>query len=190
MIKLKNSIRPLIIAVVGSSGTGKTTIAKELHNANKIPTLVSYTTRPMRNNEVNGVDHHFVSDSDMPSKEEMLAYTYFGGYHYWTSLSELNQMKEYPHIYVIDEKGVLDLYELQDKGIIDVIWLQVERNSITNDVDNQRKKRDDERYDYLKQLNDNGYFPDIIIKNDSSIENAVKDVEEKVKDYLDNIFHR
>lgn len=49
-----------MIALVGKSGTGKTTIANAMENLgyNKV---ITYTTRPIRKGEVDGVDYKFIS---------------------------------------------------------------------------------------------------------------------------------
>ena len=55
-----------LFLVMGKSATGKDHIYKAL--LEKIPELVSvvpYTTRPMRENEVEGVDYHFLSEPQM-----------------------------------------------------------------------------------------------------------------------------
>lgn len=105
-------MKPTILAIVGPSGSGKTSLAEYLKDKLNIPVIVSYTTRPMRDNEINGKDHHFVSEDKMPPKEQMLAYTKFGGHHYW---SQHNQVPETGACsYVIDEKGLLKLWELFD----------------------------------------------------------------------------
>ncbi len=52
--------RPIIITIVGPSGSGKTTMAN-IMSENGIPTIVSYTTRPMREEETNGKEHWFVT---------------------------------------------------------------------------------------------------------------------------------
>lgn len=48
------------ICLVGKSCSGKDTIAKELENMG-YERIVTYTTRPMRNGEVDGVEYHFVT---------------------------------------------------------------------------------------------------------------------------------
>ena len=73
-----------IIAVVGPSGSGKTTAVEFASKALGIPVLVSYTTRPMREGEVNFKDHVFVTEKEIPSQSKMLAFTRFGGYQYWS----------------------------------------------------------------------------------------------------------
>lgn len=51
-------MKPVIIAIVGTSGSGKTHMAEFLRNKLNIPTIVSYTTRPKRSWEKEGVEHH------------------------------------------------------------------------------------------------------------------------------------
>ena len=51
-----------LIVISAPSGTGKTTIVKQLMLKNKnIKASVSYTTRNMRPNETNGLDYIFVT---------------------------------------------------------------------------------------------------------------------------------
>lgn len=49
------------IILVGKSGSGKDTLAAELTNRYRLPRNVTYTTRPMRKGEVDGVHYHFIS---------------------------------------------------------------------------------------------------------------------------------
>lgn len=93
-----------LITIIGPSGAGKDTAARILSEITNIPVLVSYTTRPMREGEVNGREHHFVSECDAP-RDAMLAYTQYGGYEYWTELLQIQGSA----IYVIDEEGLRDL---------------------------------------------------------------------------------
>lgn len=57
-----------IIILLGASATGKDTIAKHICKKYSIPIAVSYTTRPMRSNETQGVEYYFVSDDEMHEK--------------------------------------------------------------------------------------------------------------------------
>ena len=133
--------KPVILAIVGPSGSGKTTMAEYLKNEMGIPVLVSFTTRNMRPGEVDGVDHNFVSEQEMPPKEDMLAYTKFGGYHYWTTISQIpNGICSY----VIDEKGLMMLWE--DFGDrFDIVPIFVKCNIETLEkrgIDPERLQRD------------------------------------------------
>ncbi|MGE0546883.1 MAG: guanylate kinase [Kofleriaceae bacterium] len=55
--------RGVLVIVSSPSGAGKTTLTKRLvaEFAPRLEFSVSYTTRPMRKNEVDGRDYHFVS---------------------------------------------------------------------------------------------------------------------------------
>lgn len=160
---------PLILAFVGESGSGKTTIANTLTSYNIFPTIISHTTRPMRDGEIDGIDHIFVDEKDMPEFEKMLAYTFFNGYHYWTSFDDIADTR-YPLIYVIDEKGLLDLYKLQEQHKLEVLWIQIERSN--NNVDSERKARDKEREQYKNELRQKGYTPFMTVYNNSNVEAA------------------
>ena len=70
----------------------------------------------------------------------MLAYTFFGGYHYWAEKSQVDN--ELPTLYVIDEKGLIDLKQ-NYKNEYKIFCVYVTRTD--NDVDQKRKDRDNER---------------------------------------------
>lgn len=62
-----------IYYLMGKSASGKDTIFKRLRKKNKgLKTVVLYTTRPMREKEIEGVEYHFLTDAQMDQfvKEE------------------------------------------------------------------------------------------------------------------------
>lgn len=93
-----------IITITGASGVGKDTVARILSEMTGFPMLCSYTTRPMREGEVDGREHRFVSKC-CTDRKDMLAYTVYGGHQYWTEVSQVTGTV----IYVIDEEGLRDL---------------------------------------------------------------------------------
>ena len=67
-----------IIVLLGASATGKDTVAKHISEKYNIPIAISYTTRPMRSNETQGVEYFFISDDEMHEKfknGEVIEYT-------------------------------------------------------------------------------------------------------------------
>lgn len=176
----KFNYTPLILAIVGESGSGKTYIANWLNDNHYCHTIVSSTTRPMRNDEINGRDHKFVSEKEMPEKERMLAYTMFGGYHYWTSFDDI--LEKQWNVYVIDEQGLCDLYELEAQGKVKVLWCQIERPD--NPTDKKRKSRDADREPALKKLKELGKSPDIKIINNSTLEALQERIKQKIFPWL------
>lgn len=61
-----------IFVVIGKSATGKDTIYKHLVEDRELSltTIVSYTTRPIRSNETDGVEYHFVTKEQLQSYQE------------------------------------------------------------------------------------------------------------------------
>ena len=61
----KRASRGKLFVISASSGTGKTTLARELLKENKnLVQSISYTTRPARPNEINGEDYYFVNKEE------------------------------------------------------------------------------------------------------------------------------
>ena len=164
--------KPLIYAVVGASGCGKTTATKILEDYG-IPSLVSYTTRRIRNDEVNGREHWFVTDADIPPKDRMLAYTYFGGKHYWTTIDQIDSKSGCT--YIIDEIALVEMIEkFGDKINIVKVLIKKDRGEIEKLVDTERIRRDEKRL----KLDDSFY--DIIIDNNGSIDDLRQQIYEKI----------
>ena len=82
-------MRPIIIAIVGASGSGKTTLSKYLQRKYGIPAIVSTTTRPRREGEVEGEDYFFVRSTRGIGREAMLTYTRFGKHEYFSLRRQL-----------------------------------------------------------------------------------------------------
>ena len=90
-----------LITITGPSGAGKDTVARMLSEMGGYQVLCSYTTRPKRDGEIDGVEHYFVDKCNIPH-DEMLAYTQYGGYEYWVATDQVKNKA----IYVIDEDGL------------------------------------------------------------------------------------
>lgn len=57
-----------MIVLIGASASGKTELAKLLCKYYNYQKCITTTTRPIRNNEVDGVDYHFISKEDFLKK--------------------------------------------------------------------------------------------------------------------------
>lgn len=146
-----------VFSIVGPSGVGKTTAVEWASKALGIDVVRSYTTRPMRPGEVDGVDHIFVGVDDVPSHDTMAAYTFFGGNHYWATLAQCTTKDVF---YVIDEKGLVELIEkIGNKAHVLKIYIEGNR-----DTDAERANRDKERICIPRDEYD------AIVVNDGSLE--------------------
>ena len=81
--------RGILLVVSSPSGAGKTTLCRRLMaEYPRIAFSVSYTTRPRRGSEREGVDYHFVDDdtfSAMAGREEFAEWARVHGYRYGTA---------------------------------------------------------------------------------------------------------
>ena len=79
-----------VIAFVGKSGAGKDYCAKKLVAENPEDThfIVSSTTRPKRDYEVEGVDYNFLTEKEFAAST-FVETASFNGWHYGTRLEDL-----------------------------------------------------------------------------------------------------
>ena len=60
-----------VLAVLGPSGSGKSTVVRELHRRGVIELTPSWTTRPRRDDEVDGsIEHRFVDDEEFTARQD------------------------------------------------------------------------------------------------------------------------
>ena len=58
-----------MIFIAGKTCSGKTRIVSELCKKFGYKKIVTYTTRPIRDKEVDGVDYHFISEEEFEKKD-------------------------------------------------------------------------------------------------------------------------
>ena len=77
-----------IIALIGQSGCGKDTLLKMiLENNNDIHSIISYTTRPRRDNEIEGINYYFITPEQFAQKainNELVEMATFNDWFYGT----------------------------------------------------------------------------------------------------------
>ena len=131
-----------ILCIVGESGTGKTLASLHLKYHCDANVICSYTTRPPRDTEVEGRDHHFIDI--VPPEEELLAFANFGQYKYYAMKSQVYGPCT---VYVIDEQGIRDLMErhADEYDIYSVYIVREKELRRDRGVDLRRMKRDENR---------------------------------------------
>ncbi len=138
-------LRPRVICLYGLSGVGKTSASRYLESLG-CNVVCSYTTRPKRDGERNGIDHYFVNV--VPPEEEMLAYTRYGNYEYWALTRDLTS--EAINVYVVDEAGINEMSYNND---IKIFPVRIERPYALkrrSGVSRERIKRDESGREKLK----------------------------------------
>lgn len=98
-----------VIAIVGCTASGKDTLARRIAKSMNGHLVCSYTTRPKRTCETDGVEHYFITKEEMQKIKdsgEMFAYTINEqtGYEYCASKDCLREDKL--NIYIINPEGI------------------------------------------------------------------------------------
>ena len=85
-----------IIAIMGKSASGKDSLLKALLQEpqfKEAKSIISCTTRPIRENEINGTDYHFLTNEQFTNlvlSNRMLEATVFNDWCYGTSIDSLS----------------------------------------------------------------------------------------------------
>lgn len=163
-----------MIVLTGKSCSGKDSIGKELEKLG-IKKLVTYTSRPPRENEVDGVDYHFVSFNDF---KNLVKKSFFAEWRIyktnegiWMYGSAKKDYKAVNNKYIILTPDGLDT--IKNKGI-NVISFYIDA---TDDVILERlKKRGDNKEEATRRfIQDKKDFEGIKQKVDFVLFNDIAD---------------
>lgn len=151
----------LLITLLGVSGSGKTTLANKLAKKYGYTVLKSYTTRkPRENDEADLSSHTFCSLDDVAElQDEIVCSNWFNANYYFATRSQLDEAD----IYVVDRKGLIDLYKNYfNKPILSVFLdidssiaaARMERRGDSNDAIMSRLQHDSEAFKDAKNYCD------------------------------------
>lgn len=85
----------MILAIMGRTASGKNAIGNALKELYGYEEMVSYTTRPIREGETDGIDYHFLTMEECQKKldaGEFLELVQYGGNYYGTGKKEIEEM--------------------------------------------------------------------------------------------------
>lgn len=174
-------MKGLIFVMSGPSGAGKTTIVKAvMSELEGIEFSVSYTTRPKRENEIDGVDYFFVKEDmfrNLIKEGEFLEWAEVHGHLYGTSKSfvESRLDKGVNMLLDVDVKGALNI----KKCFKDGIFVFVAPPSFKDLKDRLIKRNTEDNQDFEKRIEDAKFELSQISKFEYMIVNG--DVSESVR---------
>jgi guanylate kinase len=107
----------MIVIITGATASGKDTICEQIKDRGIADIPVSYTTRPMRTNEIEGKEYHFVDDyefSNMTINDrfiEIRGYKIEDGsiWHYGLAKSSIGDISKNNYIVILDYEGTKKL---------------------------------------------------------------------------------
>ena len=160
----------VLVCVMAESSAGKDRLVSKICELTDWTQLISYTTRPRRENE--GNTHVFVTENEyqaMRDAGKVAAYTYINGYHYWSTIDQI-----YEHdFYVIDPLGIKTLKTLNFPNLrIVSVYINVqeevrkERASSRGDDMNVYRSRSLSEREQFRNMKRNCEFDYAIPNND------------------------
>lgn len=128
-----------IILLVGASGSGKTTIGKELEQLG-IEQLVSFTTRDKRVGELEGVDYYFLEKE--LDYSELAEHSTYNGNSYGLLKSEVNKKlsKNRDVYFICNKDGAEQIIEKYPNDYC-YVWIEISEDLM---IDRMLKRGDSE----------------------------------------------
>ena len=134
----------IMVILSSPSGVGKTTLTKKIQQKyQSFKISVSYTTRPPRSNEVNGVDYHFVKKAEF---EELIKENKFYEYakifenYYGTLKKNVNEtLKKNDIIFDIDWQGTKQLSKFENLKLIKIFLITENKEEIKKRLKNRNQ---------------------------------------------------
>ncbi len=163
----------MVIVIVGESASGKTTAAKALEDYG-YKRIVSYTSRPPREKETDGLDYFFLSQKEFL---ELLAENKFaetGEYRGWYYGSLKSDYLKDNIITVLTPHGLRQIKKSMGEDAVYSVYLEVSRR---DRLIKMLERGDDIEECYRRSLSDVGQFDgiedevDMVIKNKNYIIN-------------------
>jgi guanylate kinase len=169
----------LAYALIGPPSCGKSAIAKELTKYG-VAEFVSYTTRPPRPGEQDGIDYRFIDKETFANTELIEKITYSGHFYGLGKKEVMGKIEKNPVSVVgVDRNGFYQLRKLLGQRVIS-IFILVDEHTIIDRVIEQcgNPEAVQERINYAKAAGefDDWQIADYVVKNTASLEDAVRQV--------------
>lgn len=180
-----------MIIIIGKTASGKDTIVKELclnHNFKKI---ITYTTRPMRENEIDGITYHYILDEEFKQKidEDFFAeyksyQSEFGEWFYGTSEESILNSDD-KSIIILTPQGYKDILSKYPNLNYKSIYLYASNRTIRERLiqrgddeaeARRRVKHDKKDFRGIEKIVDNV----ICNNNDRPFEKVIKNILEVI----------
>lgn len=157
-----------MIVIVGASASGKSTLQKMMIKQNsKLKKVITYTTRPPRRGEHDGIDYHFITEKkfeELLNNDFFVEHAEYRGWHYGVAKKDCHDSNDY--VAALTPAGFRALKRLGINTIS--VYLMVDRRSLMLNI---LQRGDDIDEAYRRNLSDVGQFDGIVDEVDYVIDN-------------------
>ena len=186
-----------LIAISGPSGTGKTTLCRELQRKKQeINFSVSCTTRHQRYTEEEGVDYHFISIKEFEekiTKSEFVEYEKVHGDYYGTMKKPVKDaiMRNKFLLLEVDVKGAKSIRSLYPENTVTIFILSPNLDDLRKRLKNRgtdSEKRINKRLERLElELKEKDWFDYYVINN--HIEHASNELIKIIENQTEGVLY-
>lgn len=176
----------MLYCLIGESASGKTTIEEKLYIGGKADKVISYTSRPARNKEVNGYHYHFIEKEefkDMIEEGFFTEHNIYRDWHYGTSLDGI-PFEEKDYVVVCTPSGLKSFVKKYGRDYIRGVYIHTkERERIIRQL-----QRGDDVDEVMRRVKtDRKDFKDVRKICDTIIDNthfSIDDTVSKILSYM------
>jgi guanylate kinase len=167
----------MIHCILGHGACGKSTIQNYLKN--EIPTITTYTTRPIRHNEIDGIHYHFLSNYEFEERKRngfFIEYYYIpeNDWYYGMSLDGIDYKNSHYSL-VLDPQGFKTLLEKIGKEYLMCYYIKLSEHERVMRMAQRKDKIEEIFRRILSDRKDfEGFhkFADVILLSKNSKRNA------------------
>lgn len=162
-----------MLVLIGKAASGKDSVREILVKKHGFHSIVTYTTRPMRESEIQDITYHYISENDFLQKiesgffAEWKKYDVNGETWYYGSAKEDLKKADKNTIIILTPEGVRDIRDNDIDPTVIYLYTNLEtikkrlmKRNDTNDKLEDRIKRDTKDFEFAEILADK------IISND------------------------
>ena len=143
-----------MICIIGKTASGKTSIVNKLVKLHNTKQIITYTSRPMRENEKQCVTYHYISEYEFKQKilegffAEWKTYdTEFGVWYYGTALEDIEAADD-NSIVILTPAGYRDVKEKFSSDMLTSIYIYADNSTILKRL----KSRGDNENEAVRRL--------------------------------------
>lgn len=147
-----------IYYIMGKSSTGKDTIYRNLQECHgmNLSTIVSYTTRPIREGEANGVEYYFVTEAEMELLrqqgkiiESRTYHTYYGDWNYFTAMDEQIDLEQKNYLLIGTPESFVSVKKYFGEDVVVPILIELDDGVRLQRALNREKKEKYPKYEEM-----------------------------------------